>query len=109
MGRPGWATRGTLQQQPCALKSAAGCLPDSGWWALAPPAAHCRRPHTISAATLQARYAVDEVRYVDELAAVLAELAPPALHVLTGGVNTDRWVGDVGGGGGVHGGVCADS
>lgn len=39
---------------------------------------------------VQAKYAVDEVRYVDELAAVLEELAPPCLHVLTGGVNTDR-------------------
>lgn len=39
---------------------------------------------------LQAKYAVDEVRHVDELAAVLAELAAPCLHVLDGGVNTDR-------------------
>jgi hypothetical protein len=38
----------------------------------------------------QAKYAVDEVRYVDELATVLEELAPPLLHVLTGGINTDR-------------------
>lgn len=33
-------------------------------------------------------YAVDEVHYSDQLAEVLAELAPPQLHVLTG-VNTD--------------------
>lgn len=33
---------------------------------------------------------MDEVRYTDELAAVLAELAPPCLHVLAGGVNSDR-------------------
>lgn len=38
----------------------------------------------------QARYAVEEVRYTDELAEVLGELAPPCLHVLDGGVNTDR-------------------
>ncbi len=38
----------------------------------------------------QARYAVEEVRYVDELAEALEELAPPCLHVLDGGVNTDR-------------------
>jgi hypothetical protein len=39
---------------------------------------------------VQAKYAVDEVRYVDELASVLAELAPPCLHTLDGGINTDR-------------------
>lgn len=39
----------------------------------------------------QAKYGVDEVRYTDELADVLAELAPPCLHVLVGGVNSDRW------------------
>jgi hypothetical protein len=33
---------------------------------------------------------VDEVRYVDELSAVLAELAPPCLHTLDGGINSDR-------------------
>ena len=37
-----------------------------------------------------AKYGVDEAHYVDELAAVLGQLAPPRLHVLTGGVNTDR-------------------
>lgn len=37
----------------------------------------------------QAKYGMDEVRYVDELAAVLAELAPPSLHVLSGAVNSD--------------------
>jgi hypothetical protein len=49
-------------------------------------------PQTVNTITAppQAKYAVDEVRYVDELAAVLEELAPPSLHVLTGGVNTDR-------------------
>ncbi len=39
---------------------------------------------------MQAKYGVNEVRYVDELAAVLDELAPPCLHVLDGGTNTDR-------------------
>ena len=37
-----------------------------------------------------------QVRYCDELAAVLAELAPPCLHILAGGVNTDRWAGGAG-------------
>jgi hypothetical protein len=41
----------------------------------------------------QAKYAVDEVHYVDEMAAVLASLAPPCLHVLSGAVNTDRRAG----------------
>lgn len=43
----------------------------------------------LTPAELQARYAVEEVRYCDELAAALEELAPPCLHVLDGGVNTD--------------------
>lgn len=44
-------------------------------------------------AILQVRekYAVDECHYVDQLAEVLASLAPPALHVLSG-VNSDRRV-----------------
>ncbi|PSC76780.1 xaa-Pro dipeptidase isoform X1 [Micractinium conductrix] len=45
--------------------------------------------HIATPAEVQAKYAVDEVRYCDELAAVLAELAPPCLHILAGGVNTD--------------------
>lgn len=40
-------------------------------------------------AECQATYAVDEVHYVDELAAVLQGLGAPCLHVLTG-TNTDR-------------------
>jgi hypothetical protein len=39
----------------------------------------------------QAKYCVDQVAYVDDLAAVLAAAAPPCIHVLAGS-NTDRSV-----------------
>lgn len=45
--------------------------------------------HILSPEEVWAKYGVDEVRYTDELADVLAELAPPCLHVLVGGVNSD--------------------
>lgn len=37
----------------------------------------------------KAKYAVDEVAYVDDMAAVLKAASPPCLHVLSG-TNTDR-------------------
>lgn len=78
-----------------------GCLAGLGiCWAVGRSQRLCCMPwwlctsHTTPLASrrvaAQQRYGVDEVRYVDELAAVLAELAPPCLHVLDGGVNTDR-------------------
>lgn len=45
--------------------------------------------HILTPEEVQAKYAVDEVRYNDEVAAVLSELAAPCLHVLDGGVNSD--------------------
>jgi hypothetical protein len=54
---------------------------------------------------LRAKYAVDEVHYVDGMAAVLQSMDPPSIHVLDG-VNTDRCggLGGVGWGGGGRGG-----
>ncbi|KAI3437610.1 hypothetical protein D9Q98_000062 [Chlorella vulgaris] len=45
--------------------------------------------HILRLEEAKAKYSVDEVRYVDELSAVLAELAPPCLHTLDGGINSD--------------------
>jgi Xaa-Pro dipeptidase len=38
----------------------------------------------------KAKYGVDQVAYVDEMAQVLKDLNPPVLHLLAG-TNTDRW------------------
>jgi hypothetical protein len=47
----------------------------------------------------KAKYGVDQVAYVDEMAQVLKDLNPAVLHLLAG-INTDRWGGGEQGQGG---------
>jgi hypothetical protein len=48
--------------------------------------------HIATPEEIRARYAVDEVHYVDEMADVLSSLSPPCLHLLCS-TNSDRSLG----------------